>query len=133
MNEEHFVECFGHCCSVGGGCPVDTIPYACAVREMFACPASKHMVISPSWCTATPPSSLPPCQVKDFAAVSFDARDLLENIVQIYLNLAPHDTFCRAVCLDETSYSPEIFQQTQQTLRYDCAMLRSDCATVNCV
>lgn len=57
-------------------------------------------------------------QVKDFAKVSFDARALLENIVQIYLNLAAHDSFCQAVCQDERSYSPELFQQTQQTLRY---------------
>ena len=65
---------------------------------------------------------LSPCKVKDFAKVSFDARDLLENIVQIYLNLACHDSFCRAVCEDERSYSPELFEKTQQTLRYGCTM-----------
>ena len=67
---------------------------------------------------------LSPCKVKDFAKVSFDARELLEDIVQIYLNLACHDSFCRAVCEDERSYSPELFEKTQQTLRYDCTMRR---------
>ena len=60
------------------------------------------------------------CQVADFAKVSFDARALLENIVQIYLNLAAHDSFCRAVCEDRRFYSPELFEQALQTLRYDC-------------
>lgn len=96
----------------------------CAMKVMYALLTNTWRVLQDS---VPPHPLLVPCQVKDFATVNFDARALLQNIVQIYLNLAPHDTFCRAVCLDERSYSPDIFEQTQQTLRCDCAAMNCYC------
>jgi ubiquitin conjugation factor E4 A len=65
-------------------------------------------------------------KVKDFQRVGFDAKELLHSIVLIYVDLSEHREFCRAVCNDERSYSPELLEEAQKTL----ALLNEPLASV---
>lgn len=55
-------------------------------------------------------------KVKNFEEVEFKPKEVVTCICEIYLNLASEHQFCEAVCRDERSYSPELFQSAIEVL-----------------
>lgn len=55
-------------------------------------------------------------KVKNFDEVEFKPREMVSGICEIYLNLGGERGFCEAVCRDERSYSPELFQSAIEVL-----------------
>lgn len=54
--------------------------------------------------------------MKNFDEVEFKPREVVSCICAIYLNLSSERSFCEAVCRDERSYSPELFQSAIEVL-----------------
>ncbi len=56
-------------------------------------------------------------RVKDFDQFEFKPKQLVQDICQVYINLGPHESFCRAVSGDGRSYSPSLFVMADRVLK----------------
>ena len=56
-------------------------------------------------------------RVKDFDAFDFKPKQLVQDICQVYINLGPHEVFCRAVSGDGRSYSYSLFVMADRVLK----------------
>ncbi|OQV19602.1 Ubiquitin conjugation factor E4 A [Hypsibius exemplaris] len=60
-------------------------------------------------------------RVKDAERYSFEPKDIVAKICAIYVNLGDHDArkdFFLAICQDERSYNPTLFQEAINVLRH---------------
>jgi ubiquitin conjugation factor E4 B len=56
-------------------------------------------------------------KVKDKDKLKFDPRELLSDLLQIYLNLCAEDDFIAAIAKDERSFDPATFQRATKIAR----------------